>query len=457
MTAPIDCYPPTATRACCPLRAWLVLAALLAPVTCVDSDASPEDSAEKVEESTATMHHGAAPAGRWRTAPKRESTLDEEAHRLVLEQLESIGYLTGSQLATGASLVTVHDAARAYGGYNLFSSGHAPEALLIDMDGKVLHRWHCRVTEAAPEIPRGRAPFVDYFRRFRLGEDGALFAIFEGWALVKLDKHSRILWAYTSKAHHDLDVVRDPETGEERIYVLVRTPELIPHVDPDNPVMDDSIVVLDGDGRELRRVSVLEAFERSEWTHLLDRMDKQGNGELFHTNTIEVLDGRLEARSPAFRAGNVLVSSRHLDAIAVIDMQTETVVWCLTGSWRQQHQPTVLEGGTLLLFDNLGDGPKHGRSRILELDPVSGEIIWTYAGTAGRPFQSLTCGSSQRLPNGNTLISESDAGRAFEITPDGEMVWEYINPHRAGEEGELIATLFEMVRFGPDLPLDWLD
>jgi hypothetical protein len=50
------------------------------------------------------------------------------------------------------------------------------------------------------------------------------------------------------------------------------------------------------------------------------------------------------------------------------------------------------------------------------------------------------------LPNGNTLITESDRGRAFEITRSGRVVWEYYNPARAGERKELIATLFEVVR-----------
>jgi len=48
---------------------------------------------------------------------------------------------------------------------------------------------------------------------------------------------------------------------------------------------------------------------------------------------------------------------------------------------------------------------------------------------------------NQRLPNGNTLITESTQGRIFEVTPENEIVWEYYNPHRTGEENELIATV----------------
>ena len=34
---------------------------------------------------------------------------------------------------------------------------------------------------------------------------------------------------------------------------------------------------------------------------------------------------------------------------------------------------------------------------------------------------------AQRLPNGNTLITESDAGRVFEVTEGGDIVWEFVN------------------------------
>jgi hypothetical protein len=55
------------------------------------------------------------------------------------------------------------------------------------------------------------------------------------------------------------------------------------------------------------------------------------------------------------------------------------------------------------------------------------------------------------------LITESDAGRAFEVTRAGEIVWEFYNPHRAGDDGEYIATLFEVVRLPESFPVDWLE
>ena len=95
-------------------------------------------------------------------------------------------------------------------------------------------------------------------------------------------------------------------------------------------------------------------------------------------------------------------------------------------------------------------------SAVLEFNPGSRNIQWSYRGTKESPFYTPTCGSCQRLRNGNTLITESDPGRAFEVTPDKKIVWEYINPHRAGKENELIATLFEVVRLKKNFLTDFL-
>ena len=82
---------------------------------------------------------------------------------------------------------------------------------------------------------------------------------------------------------------------------------------------------------------------------------------------------------------------------------------------------------------------------------------WSFAGSDEIPFYSESCGTAQRLPNGNTLVTESDGGRAFELTAGGQLVWEFYNPHRAGEQQEFIATLFEMLRLPEDFDVSWLD
>jgi hypothetical protein len=399
----------------------------------------------------ATRRGSVETPGRWRTAEGRVADLTEEQLREI-ERLTALGYVSGSVPAGPEAGVTVHEEARAHEGLNFLTSGHAPGAVLMDMDGRVLHEW-AKDFDAVwpardvPEHAEGRG----YWRRAHLFENGDVLAIYEGLGLVKLDARSEILWSYDGLCHHDLFVADDGT-----IYTLEREAKLDSRFPADRPILEDYVTVLGPDGTVLRRVSLLSALWRSSYSPLMRR--GPAGGDIFHTNTIEVLDGRLAHASPAFRAGNVLVSILMLDAIAVVDMGSEEVVWALAGLWHQQHQPTVLEDGRMLVFDNEHDSRAAGRvSRVVEIDPMSQEIHWVYEGTADRPFYTSTCGSNQRLPDGNTLITESDRGRAFEVARDGTIVWEFLSPYRAGEGGELVATLFEVVRLPRTFPLTWLE
>lgn len=69
------------------------------------------------------------------------------------------------------------------------------------------------------------------------------------------------------------------------------------------------------------------------------------------------------------------------------------------------------------------------------------------AGSAERPFESLARGSQQQLPNGNVLITESNNGRLVEVTRDGQVVWEFINPDRFEGDGNRIAVVCSAVRY----------
>ena len=391
-------------------------------------------------------------AGRWRTLSPhlKERTLTSQ-QELAIEQLESIGYLSGSRIAPRKKAVTIYDKNLAYKGLNLYVSGHAAEAILTDLDGNELYKWGCNFSDIWPYYKPPASKLSEnheFWRRVHLFENGNLLAIFEGIGLIKLDKDSNLLWAFNGKAHHDLYV-----TAEGKIYVLTRKAWINPKYDKEYPILEDFITVLSPNGSEIRQVSVLKSIENSNYAPVLNKMKKR-RGDILHTNTIEVLDGRLEHRCPAFREGNVMICIPKLDLVCVVDLDIESVVWVLSGLWRSPHQPTVLQNGNMIIFDNWGNG---GKSRVIEFDPFSQEVFWIYSGDPELPLYSLTCGSCAQLPNGNILISESDAGRALEVTPDKTIVWEFLNPNRAGDNNELIATIFEAIRLGPDFQLDWLD
>ena len=303
-------------------------------------------------------------------------------------------------------LIVEHDPAAVAPGLNLYLSGHAAEAVLMDRAGKTLHRWRHPLRRLWPASPK-----LEYWRRAWLFPNGDLLAIYEGIGIVKLDARSNVLWSRRGGFHHDLQVMEDG-----RIWVLDRQGR--------DGLLEDFVTVLDSRGRIERRISILKALGRSA---------PSGTGDILHTNTLEVLDGRF---SGVFRKGNVLLSILQLDALAVLDPDREEIVWMRKGSWRKQHQPTLLDDGGILLFDNLG-------SRVIEIDPA-GRVRWQFGG-----ISSKTLGSVQRLANGNTLITESENGRALEVTRDGRVVWEFNNPHRVGRLG---AVLFEVIRLPESFP-----
>jgi hypothetical protein len=378
-----------------------------------------------------------------------------DEQREELERLRSIGYLSGTNPAPDASGVTVYDRDRAWDGLNFLTSGHFAGAQLLDMEGRLIHEWEYPYLKAWPDstaVAENEAnEGTQYWRVAYLYPNGDILAVFEGFGIIKLDRDSNLIWSRHGGEHHDVTVAEDGT-----IYVLTRKAGLVRRVSQVRPILEDFVTVLDEDGRELRSVSVLEALERSDFASIMRTFHAMKGGDIFHTNALVLLDGTLSDRLPAFRKGNVLVSLRQLSLLAVINMETETIEWVSSGMWLEQHHPVVLPTGTIMLFDNKGGGHNYAtRSRIIEYDPVTLERVWVYQGTNSNHFHSEMCGTVQRLPNGNTLITESDYGRGFEVTPDGVTVWEYLSPERAGRKDELIATLFEVVRLPPDFPTDW--
>jgi hypothetical protein len=156
---------------------------------------------------------------------------------------------------------------------------------------------------------------------------------------------------------------------------------------------------------------------------------------VLHANAVRVLDRAVPGLG---RAGDLLVSVRELDLVAVVDPVRRRVRWSWgPGVLEAQHDPSVTPGGDLLIFDNR---PDRRASRVVQVAPPSGRIVWSHEG-----FFSRTRGGVQALPNGNVLIVESERGRAFEVTRAGDVVWEYYDPDE--RDGRRLA-LEQMQRLG---------
>jgi hypothetical protein len=368
-----------------------------------------------------------------------EGTLQQNQDLSQLEQLRALGYVDGTRDPQAEIRgVVVHDPERTSPGVNLYGSRIRPSALLIDNEGRELHRW--------------AYPGDDGWEHTELLADGSLLVVVNQREVFKLDRDSELLWRHETDAHHDLAV---DSSGD--IYLLSDEERLRPEIHPEVPVVEDFVEVLDADGRLKDRFSILDALRSSRYAHLLvspqhlpsDR--KQGDHltlDLLHTNHIEIFDGALAHRSELFREGLALISMRTINTIAIIDPASRELLWAWgpTNLYRQHH-PTLLDNGNILVFNN-----GHERSQVVEVDPLTYRVVWRYAPRHG--FLSRYRGSAQRLANGNTLITESDRGYVFEVTPGHDIVWKFANPD-VRKDGTRIA-IWRMTRVAAE-SLDFLD
>jgi hypothetical protein len=162
--------------------------------------------------------------------------------------------------------------------------------------------------------------------------------------------------------------------------------------------------------------------------------------DILHTNSIEIIDQNIDGFC---KKGDWLVSIREIDLIGTIDPETQSFVWTWgPGFLDKQHSPSLLANGNVLIFDN---GPNRGFTRVIEFNPLSREFEWQYTSDPPKEFFSPTQGFSQRLPNGNTLITESLEGRAFEVTKEGEIVWAFYTP-MIGNDKQIRRTIYRMTR-----------
>lgn len=388
--------------------------------------------------------------GRWNLRDDGAQDGLNPVQQADLEALDAIGYLSGSQVAAGGGGVVYWDQGQAAPGYNLYVSGHDTSATLMNMAGDEVHRWSHPFDRAW--LGKGAAirddhPGLPFWRRAYLLPRGDLLVVFEGLGLLRLDRDSNVRWARFNRAHHAVAV--QPSGA---LYALTFAGRLIPELHPTKPIRDDFVTILDGAGREVRRVSLWACFQGSAYESLVQTRS-QPHGDIFHTNSLYVIRGDEGVSHPEFTAGRVLVSIFFLDTIALLDLDTQEVVWAQQGPYRFQHDAKLLPGGTLLLFDNEGLG---GASRVLEWEVSKGTTQWQYPADGARTLYSPTCSTAYRLANGNTLLTESDNGRALEVTSSGEIIWEFHNPHRAGPADQYVATLFDLQRIPASEVESWV-
>jgi len=332
---------------------------------------------------------------------------------------------------------TIYIPEKCFNGYTVFSyEVGIPAVRIIDMNGNVVN-----------EISPVRAA------RAKLLKNGNILTVsgmaWSSWRkegdVREYDWNGNLVWRYKPPglAHHDVERL---ENGNTLLVYQEKVPkEYLKKVkDPKRRTTILSDVILEVTP-EKEIVWEWHGYEHLDlnWYNPLCGID------WMHTNTVRALpeNRHYDAGDERFKPGNIIISPRSLDTILIIDKKTKEIVWKYRGDYngglQGQHDPYMIEkgipgAGNILVFDNGSStvpltSLKHpGESYVLEIDPSTKRIVWKYEN--GEKFFSKFRGSVQRLPNGNTLICEADGCRIFEVTMEGEIVWEYTipYPHRIG-------------------------
>ncbi len=271
----------------------------------------------------------------------------------------------------------------------------------------------------------------------------------------------------------------EPRTDGGNTLVLchknTRNPEIT-----EKTLLDDTFVEVDWDGDICWEWVASEHFESLGFSeearntlHRIPNMREAGGGmaDWLHINAMSYLGPNrwYDQGDERFHPENIIWSSRQANIVAVTRKETGELVWkigpdydrtpeekklgWLMGIHHAHLIPRGLPGeGHLLVFDNGGwagyGAPNPGAprgfnnalrdySRVLELDPRTLDIVWQFTPAElglvypldYSRFYSPFISSAQRLPNGNTLVTEGSDGRVLEVTASHEIVWEYISPY----------------------------
>jgi len=349
--------------------------------------------------------------------------------------------------------VRTNDPDHSYQGYTLFAPVvddlglelDTPNTIyLVDMNGKVAHRWRVLGSVQLAKLrSNGNLLYTtrDYSFQPRAG-------------LREIGPFGDLVWQFKCRVDHDFAVlfndnilvhhIEDKEapavsSGIVRCPILT---ELTPQKD----------VVWQWRGEEhldelTTLVDIAFPLSNPEGKHMFD-----GVFDWAHNNTCSVIqENEAASKDARFRPGNILFSYCNLNTIGVIDKESGRIVWAWgPGLLDGQHNPRMMENGHILLFDN---GTERGYSRVIELDPLSSQIVWEYNDhdSENPQFYSRYLSGAQPLPNGNVFICQgtyqlkgdtanelydsvrrrlfgrpTQRSRLFEVSRSRQIVWEMI-------------------------------
>ncbi|HTK84213.1 MAG TPA: arylsulfotransferase family protein [Patescibacteria group bacterium] len=404
---------------------------------------------------------------RWISVQRFQAQLDKNADP---KNKNRYLYFYNYQRDDAGGVVTVSPF-NMYGDFTFYLSSAERKAWLIDSNGAPVYEWLLDTAKLPPDpalegktVFKVRQPDA-VWRAFLDPNDGSVYAMYCGTdpikgsfvskGIFKVDKDSNVVWVRRDFIHHDLKMF-----GDGSVMVFGENLREKPYPGAPNlktPFAEDFLVKLDQNGKEQWRVSILDLIANSPFKKILREMGTEAiqryiNGDLLHPNVMIRVTAAAAARNPALKEGEYMLSFRNPAMLMAVDIEKGKAVWASYGPWRGQHGINFLDDGTLAIFDNLGNLTNKGyMSRVLDVDTATGEILWQYDGLAKNPVYSSINSMTQPLPNGNILVTESMAGRMFEVTPDKELAWDFRSPVRLKvKAGKFIPNIYSGLRYTRD-------
>lgn len=374
-----------------------------------------------------------------KSTPSEKTAEGDEGDGSNIDSLPYLGAIPISEEDRGKEGVTKHVKGKAGTGLGVFNpcgwgqgAKRAPKnspwllAELVNPEGEILHTWS---SEAYRGERRGWAIA-------RIDDEASAYTVVADRGVVKIGWDNETKWTVDGIYHHDLSV--RPDRG---VLVLAEKSKEIDFEGETYKILDHGVTFLSPDGEVEKQLWFYDAFKDTEAfkarvkksiaKRKKQKKKKQRHGfDAFHANAVKLM--KKDGPEGTWKAGDILVSFRHQDTISVISAETGKIQWSFgPGTLDHQHDPSELDNGNVLVFDN---GAHRKFSRVLEIDPKTNEVAWEYKAPKKKSLFTLGRGLAQKIPNGNVLISSSNQGRAFEVTPEGEVVWEYYTKYRLGDK-----------------------
>lgn len=333
----------------------------------------------------------------------------------------------------------VRNTNQAYPGLNLVTSVADNLELsvkIVDMDGREVHAWNVdwfRVWPDAdhmPEISKPKTKPGTIIHGAVILGNGDLVYNYESLGLVRLDRDGNVVWRLPYQTHHSVEVDENGNLWVSGKKYHTERDDRFPNRIP--PFYEQTILEVTPEGQIIGEWSADELLSENGQEGLLHlgslgNISTQVSGDTLHLNDVEPFPATM---APDFFAqGDVLVSLRNINTVFVFNRHTRKIKFICTGWFVRQHDTDFIDGNSFSVFDNYNIAPReHGQqSRIVIVSARDKTMKIFFEGGPENQFYTDIGGKHQWLPNGNLLVTESRAGRAFEINPAGKIVWEYVN------------------------------